>query len=542
MPNDDKLSLEEAIDQQRSLDEGNVVSFNGAPPGYEGTTRSDIEDFLDHGTSNADIPKSDEPLAFYDDVKFMTKHFNQIFLMSIKNDCNIVIWEQASGKRQSFSQEEFNKRFRYSKVKVKEKKDLFVTSKEWQSSTKVWLENSEARSFRGNKFYPGDGDDPMDLNNEYYNDWNGWVIKPVKDTIRVKRILRHVYAINCLKNKERANHFLNFFAHMFQKPTEKPSFSLMILAEEEGGGKSMIINAICEIIGLNHAFPVSNLEHVFGNHNEILDNCIFLSFEESDIKSNIRYTRELRDLITNHYLLVNLKHKHFLRQRNFTRCVFIGNAEILAYVSRTDRRHTVLRSAPDKIGDVEYFEDLKNSLDRNGLEALLYYFLHKDISEFNPFKPLWTEELDEQKELSVDKSLYSVWLEWLTNGSLPFEELGSIGSVELKKGQEPRWITVQEKLLYCINRLIKRDGGKELSMKSFGRKFRKIVPEMTKSQNMKCTPEGVLIQMYAYDIPSLKDCRAHFANHMRWKHKIWDNSDANWEVMIVDKSIWFKGW
>jgi hypothetical protein len=215
---------------------------------------------------------------------------------------------------------------------------------------------------------------------------------------------------------------------------------------------------------------------------------------------------------------------------------------VLAYISKTDRRHTILRSAPDKIGDAQHFKDLKSALDNGGKEALKYYLLHKDISEFNPFKPLWTEELDEQKEMSVDKSLDSVWLEWLEGGMLPFEEIGSIGSVELKGGQEPRWITVQEKLLYCVNRLIKRDGGKELSMKSFGRKFRKLVPEMTKSQNLKCTPTGINQQMYAYDIHSLEACRAHFANHMRWKNKVWSNSDANWEVIVVDRNIWYKGW
>jgi hypothetical protein len=59
---------------------------------------------------------------------------------------------------------------------------------------------------------------------------------------------------------------------------------------------------------------------------------------------------------------------------------------------------------------------------------------------------------------------------------------------------------------------------------------------------MKCTPEGFHAQMYAYDIASLKACRAHFAKHMGWRNKVWENPDANWEVIVVDRSIWFKGW
>jgi hypothetical protein len=48
--------------------------------------------------------------------------------------------------------------------------------------------------------------------------------------------------------------------------------------------------------------------------------------------------------------------------------------------------------------------------------------------------------------------------------------------------------------------------------------------------------------LYAYDIPSLKECRAHFAAYMGWKNKVWNDVEANWEVTIVDKNIWFKGW
>jgi hypothetical protein len=535
MSKDDKLSLEEALDQQRSIG-GNVVPIKAAPssgevpPGYEEKVRPDIEDFLDRST-NKDAFKGDEPLAFYDDVKFMVTHFNRIFAKVLDGNQDRVIWERHDNTNVIMSYETFNNHFQYSMVRIPVgKPDSFGQNQEWAPATKLWLKKHEARSFRGTKCYPGNID-PLDPKNEYYNKWKGFAVKPIKDTIKVKKILRHIYEVNCLKNKERANHFLNFFAHMFQKPTEKPSFSLMIVSEEEGSGKSMVINAICEMVGINNAFPVSNLKMVFGDFNEIVDSCLLLSFEESDIKSNIRYTRELRDLITNPYALVNKKHKSHFRQPNFTRVVFIGNAEVLAYISRTDRRHTILRSAPLKIGKADYFKKLKHVLDNGGKEALMYYLLHKDISKFNPFQSLWTEELDEQKELSVDKSLDSVWLEWLESGSLPFEEF-----------RNGRWITVQEKLLYCVNRIIKRDGGKELSMKSFGRKFRKIAPPMTRSEDMKCTPEGFQRQMYAYDIPSLKECRAHFAAYMGWKNKVWANPDAHWEITIVDKSIWFKGW
>jgi hypothetical protein len=80
MPNDDKLSLQEAMDQKSLYDAENVVQFPEAPAlGYEGSVRPDIEDFLDRDTHKPDIPASDAPLKFYDDVKFMEVHFNKLF-------------------------------------------------------------------------------------------------------------------------------------------------------------------------------------------------------------------------------------------------------------------------------------------------------------------------------------------------------------------------------------------------------------------------------------------------------------------------------
>jgi hypothetical protein len=347
----------------------------------------------------------------------------------------------------------------------------------------------------------------------------------------VKKILRHIYAINCLRKRKRAEHFLNFFAHALQKPWQKPSFSLMILSEEEGTGKSMIIDAMLDIVGEQYSWSVSNLKTVFGEFNEIMDKNILLSFEESDIRSNIRYTPQIRDLHTNPRALINKKRQSHLKQRNFTRMIFIGNAEILAYVSRTDRRHTVFRSSAEKMGNVKYFKELADLLANGGKEALMYYLLHKDISEFNPFEPMWTEELEEQKESSVDKSVYSVLLEWLEDGTLPYEEE--------KYG---RYIVVQDKMHFCVNQMLKRDRSPELSMKSLGRKLRKIFPGLTKSQNMKIIPNGLTKQMYAWDFPDLKTCRELYARYMKIPNKRWEDPDQKeWNKMGVELNRWYKG-
>src|ERR1700722_17962831 len=122
MSKDDKLSLEEALEQQRSIG-GNVVPFNAAqpndevPPGYEEKVRPDIEDFLDRGTNQSN--DSDEPLAVYDDVKFIMTHFNRIFAKVLDGNQDRVIWERHYDNTYVImSYETFNNRFQYSLVRI----------------------------------------------------------------------------------------------------------------------------------------------------------------------------------------------------------------------------------------------------------------------------------------------------------------------------------------------------------------------------------------------------------------------------------------
>src|SRR5580692_4399876 len=158
MSKDDKLSLEEALDQQRSIG-GNVVPIKAAPssgevpPGYEEKVRPDIEDFLDRST-NKDAFKGDEPLAFYDDVKFMVTHFNRIFAKVLDGNQDRVIWERHDNTNVIMSYETFNNHFQYSMVRIPVgKPDSFGQNQEWAPATKLWLKKHEARSFRGTKCY-----------------------------------------------------------------------------------------------------------------------------------------------------------------------------------------------------------------------------------------------------------------------------------------------------------------------------------------------------------------------------------------------------
>jgi hypothetical protein len=272
-----------------------------------------------------------------------------------------------------------------------------------------------------------------------------------------------------------------------------------------------------------------------GNCNPGMDNCLLLLLEEVEWALYRRYTNKFRHLFTTPIIVINDKYEKQIEQNSFTRIVINGNAEHIMQVSRTGRRLAIWDVNAKYIGDTGYFTKLKEMFDSGGREALMYYLLHRDISKFDPFKPLHTKELDEQKELSLG-NVGEFWLEYLEEDKLPYDEV-----VRTVDGEVAFYKVIVEKLVWCFNEVQRRKGERPLSTKAFGRQFRKFVPEMRPAHDVKCSPDWIKQQFNCFEIKSLKECREYFVAREGWKNKTWDDAEE-FEQLYVDKSLWYKGW
>jgi hypothetical protein len=175
---------------------------------------------------------------------------------------------------------------------------------------------------------------------------------------------------------------------------------------------------------LDYSTTTSNPDQLFGSHNGVMNNCIFLNLAEAEWAKYKRYSNRLRDLFTIRVITIDEKFMPSIKQNNFTRIIIDGSAERIMYVSRTARRLSIYTVNPVYMGDTKYFGEFTDAMNNGGREALMYFFLNRKIGGFfDPFKPLYTEELDEQKELSLD-AVSEFWLEeYLEKGVLPYEEI-----------------------------------------------------------------------------------------------------------------------
>lgn len=472
-------------------------------------------------------PYTDEPQPFYDTLPKMIEDFNRFFIQALIGNQPSVIWEH-DDKFTIFSYEQFHKQFSY--VRIVNGND------KGPKPTKIWLDSYNKRRVPGIKLWPSTvAVDPEDPENKFFNIWRGWATKPIKDTVKCRFILRYVYGICCNKDRPKANQLLDFYAHLLQRPEQKPAFGIAIRGEEEGTGKSTLINEMKKIVGKDNSFSTADPEEIFGTNNPGMNGCMLLHLEEVEWAKYNRYANKLRNLFTTPTVNITDKYEKQFEQNNFTRIAISGNAEHIMQISRTGRRLTVMDINPEHASDTKYFAALAWVFNNGGREALMYYLLHRDISNFDPFKPLHTKEMDDQKELSLN-AVAEFWLEeYLEKNVLPYDE--ALRGID---GTIVQYKVIVEKLAWCFNDWQRSRGERtQFSAKAFGRQFRKIVPEMRPAHDVKIQPGWLGRQLNCFELPNLKKCREYFVTYQGWKHKIWNNAEQ-FDQTYVDKSLWFR--
>jgi hypothetical protein len=169
-------------------------------------------------------PYTDAPQAFYETIPLMIEDFNRFFIQVLIGSQPSVIWEHDNDYT-IFSYEQYNKQFSYVRI---------ASSGDNKSkATKIWLDSYNKRTCPGIKFWPSTtAVDPNDPENKLFNTWRGWATKPVENKALWKIIFKHIYEVTCNRNITKANHYLNFFSHLLQRPEQKPSFGLATRRDE----------------------------------------------------------------------------------------------------------------------------------------------------------------------------------------------------------------------------------------------------------------------------------------------------------------------
>lgn len=375
--------------------------------------------------------------------------------------------------------------------------------------SQLWLSSPERRTYNGIVFNPG-----LPTSPKFYNLWRGFSVNASEklnldhpEYNSFEKFLEHARVNVCGNDEKLFTWLMGYFAHIIQKPAEKPLVAL-VFRGEKGVGKNALIERIGHLLG-GHFLVTSNRRYLLGNFNGFLQNLLLFVLDEAFWSGDKQAEGTLKDLITGKKHLIEMKGKEPYTVDNRLRLVIMGNEEWVVPASTEERRFAVFNVGNGKKQDLEFFRFMREGMERGGYSLLLRYLLDFDLNQVNVNQAPKTEALFDQKVLSLT-GFPQFWLECLIEGKI----------INLDFGAEWPESIIKKQLQNAYVRYLHEHNirGRIITDRSLGRELKKCLSSL---KDTKITQDGY--ELHAYKFPPLEQARLEFAVHV--------GHDVNWESM-----------
>lgn len=325
------------------------------------------------------------------------KQLNEQFAHVIISGKNLVVsssYDNCNNK--TFALEtlnEFEKRFLHKKAIVK------------MNVGKAWL------CWIGKRFYPHGIVFAPGSQNVLVTQMNSFV--GYSKTPRpgdVSFFLKHVKEVICSNNEVHTKYVLQFFAHLLQKPHEKPTVAI-VQKSIEGTGKSSLIKMFSAILG-QYAIATNGIDLFTQRFNSILENKLLIFVDEAYMRGQ-KESQKLKALISENAVNIERKTIDSYPINSFARYIFATNNDHVLNAGSRERRYLVLEPSTKYAQNQQYFSEYQRFCDENS-ECVMHYLLELDISDFNPRVAPFSESLLDEKIVSLTPAL-SFFYEALLN-------------------------------------------------------------------------------------------------------------------------------
>lgn len=250
----------------------------------------------------------------------------------------------------------------------------------------------------------------------YYNTFKGFPIEPKEGdcqafTDHVKMLFPDTYAYDW---------FMNWLAHLVQRPWEKPTTAPVHIFRQQGLGRgalhTIIMNMLNGIPSKSVIATASTADILLGDSqfNEHFFQKLYIGVEETETTRK-KAGDKLKDYITATSMTINPKGMPKREsEQMYYRMFFMTNKMDALPIDLTDRRFFVYQPGEDvtvKADGGYYVKLYKMASDRNFLAAVLHNLKERDISSYNVFedppetaaKQIMIESNRDKGELAIER-------------------------------------------------------------------------------------------------------------------------------------------
>ena len=177
---------------------------------------------------------------------------------------------------------------------------------------------------------------------------------------------------------------LQWIAHMFQRPQERPSWHLM-LPSDTGTGKGFLVENILHPL-LHHTSVIRNYAQLMGQFSGMLANDLLILIDDAKAKSDAIQT-EMKSLLSETRVHVEKKFGDAGMVHTYSRVILASNEDRPLYLDANERRWYVaarIGHRVDRAETADFIAKLAAWLALPGSLCKVYnFFMRYDLSGFN---------------------------------------------------------------------------------------------------------------------------------------------------------------
>jgi len=265
-----------------------------------------------------------------------------------------------------------------------------------------WLRNNPSqRSYDDIDCYPKVEDCPANI----FNTWRPFAMEMVveyEERLDGLETVRHLIKVLCNNDEAVATYLEAWIGQMIQYPEIKSICPTLI--SNQGAGKGTLMNMLAAMLGETKYFETSTPSRdVWGDFNSRMADTFFVNLDELSRKESVECEGEIKALITNPRMTINEKGVKQYAIKSYHRYFATTNKEEPWKLVKDDRRHFVIRSSDELIGNKVFFDKCYDLLkDVNVVKTCYEHFKSiPDLINFGKMKMPETEYSVDTKNASV---------------------------------------------------------------------------------------------------------------------------------------------
>lgn len=290
-------------------------------------------------------------------------------------------------------------------------KTMMISDKRMPLS-RLWMQSDTRREYDSVVFSP-----LSQVDGRFYNLWRGFSVQPADsgEHPTVSMFLEHALKNVCGGDEALCHWLLGYFAHMIQRPWEKPLVAL-VFKGDKGTGKNALVERVGRLLG-PHFLVADDERYLLSNFNSHLEANLFFVLDEASWAGDKRAEGKLKGLITGQQHNIERKGAEPYAVDNLTRVAIIGNEKWLVPATQDERRFAVFTVGNGRRQDRTFFESMRVGMEQGGYAHLLRFLMDFDLSGVDVNAAPATQGLIDQKHASLD-TIPEWWLDCISSNTL----------------------------------------------------------------------------------------------------------------------------